>query len=905
MKSVFNISNYNCIEDSTGRGVCVFYKNHLNITKNEKVSALYKPSIFFNVNNFSKQINIGLVYRSPSNVEKENKKLNYQLNFATKKLKNLYIFGDFNHPYIDWEHNYCKKSEDHCDSLFLYEVNNLNLNQLIQKPTHFKPNCKDSLIDLILTKYPDSIMNIRHNPPIGKSHHQVLTACIRTDGSFVNNNVKNVKILKPNFEKADYHGINNYFREQDWNKLLFEKNVNESWDLIKEKLHHAQLTYVPNKVINTNKKRLNPVPIDDTLHFLLKNKRYLFKRYKKYKSTTNFLDYNLARNKVSCRIRLMKRTKENKIAKEIKQNPKAFYQYIASKTVKKEGVYELVNKEGKLTSDDEEKCILINDFFSSVFTQEDVTNVPIYKCEKDINTPLENCIISLHDMELALNNLNPNKSPGPDNFHPKFLKLSSKTLALPFTLLFNKTLSEGCIPEEWKTAEVRPIFKKGDKTQPGNYRPVSLTSVICKLFESFIKKSLNEHLVNNDLLSSEQFGFVSGRNTITQLLVTINDWMSDLDNNIPVDACYMDFRKAFDAVPHQRLLSKLKGYNISGPILNWISSFLSDRKQFVKLNNSVSNSLNVTSGVPQGSVLGPTLFIYFINDLPNVVKNSKVKIFADDTKVYNSINNYEDVNSLQSSIDEMFLWTQKWQLQFNKDKCKVIHLGKNNPKNKYFIGSINDKVELEETDLEKDLGVYVDPLLDFKKHIKTVVKKASFLSYKILKNFTYRNTNIMVPLFKSLIRPILEYGNSVWTNGLKKYRNIVENVQRKFTKHIKSLSSLPYEDRLFKIKLPSMEFRQLRGDMIQVFKIAHGFYDPVTTNTIFQFNKNSRLRGHSLKISKQRVNKTKFASFFSNRVVNNWNKLPNYIINSKTINEFKNSFDDYNKHLMYKINLDD
>ena len=163
----------------------------------------------------------------------------------------------------------------------------------------------------------------------------------------------------------------------------------------------------------------------------------------------------------------------------------------------------------------------------------------------------------------------------------------------------------------------------------------------------------------------------------------------------------------------------------------------------------------------------------------------------------------------------------------------------------------------------------------------------------------------MVPLFKSLIRPILEYGNSVWTNGLKKYRNIAENVQRKFTKHIKSLSSLPYEDRLFKIKLPSMEFRQLRGDMIQVFKIAHGFYDPVTTNTIFQFNKNSRLRGHSLKISKQRVNKTKFASFFSNRVVNNWNKLPNYIINSKTINEFKNSFDDYNKHLMYKINLDD
>ena len=140
----------------------------------------------------------------------------------------------------------------------------------------------------------------------------------------------------------------------------------------------------------------------------------------------------------------------------------------------------------------------------------------------------------------------------------------------------------------------------------------------------------------------------------------------------------------------------------------------------------MSNSLNVTSGVPQGSVLGPTLFIYFINDLPNVVKSSKVKIFADDTKVYNSIKNPDNVKCLQNSIDEMFLWTQKWLLKFNKDKCKVLHLGKNNPKNKYFIGSENERVELEETDLEKDLGIFIDPNLDFKKHIKSIVKKSIF-----------------------------------------------------------------------------------------------------------------------------------------------------------------------------------
>ena len=357
-------------------------------------------------------------------------------------------------------------------------------------------------------------------------------------------------------------------------------------------------------------------------------------------------------------------------------------------------------------------------------------------------------------MESALNNLNPNKSPGPDLIHPKLLKNSSKSLAKPLKILFDNTLLEGNIPSDWKIAEVRPIFKKGDKTQPGNYRPVSLTSVCCKLMETFIKNALYKHLIDNNILSKEQFGFVSGRNTVTQLLVTINDWMQNLDENIDVDAAYMDFRKAFDTVPHQRLLTKLKNYNINGPILSWITSFLNNRSQFVKINNSVSESLTVTSGVPQGSVLGPTLFIYFINDLPNVVQNSSIKIFADDTKVYNSVNNPENVNHLQNAIDNLYQWTQTWLLKFNKEKCKILHLGKNNEKNKYFIGQNNERITLDETDLEKDLGIFIDPNLNFKKHIKNTVKKASFSSYKILKNFSFKSASVLIPLFKTLIRPV-------------------------------------------------------------------------------------------------------------------------------------------------------
>ena len=281
--------------------------------------------------------------------------------------------------------------------------------------------------------------------------------------------------------------------------------------------------------------------------------------------------------------------------------------------------------------------------------------------------------------------------------------------------------------------------------------------------------------------------------------------------------------------------------------------------------------------------------------------NVSVKIFADDTKVFKRIKNEDDVTNLQHAIDEMYEWTNKWLLKFNKQKCKILHLGKNNPKHDYFIGDGTQRIILEETDLEKDLGVFLDPELDFKSHIKKTVQKASYTSFKILKNFTYRDSNILVPLFKSLVRPILEYGNTVWSNGLKKYMNKIENVQRRFTKLIKNFHNLPYEERLKLIKLPSLEYRQLRGDMIQVFKIARNFYDCSSTESIFDFNNNKKLRGHPYKINKQFTNTTK--KFFSNRVVNKWNSLPHEIVQLKTINEFKNRFDLLNKDIMYKIDI--
>ena len=498
--------------------------------------------------------------------------------------------------------------------------------------------------------------------------------------------------------------------------------------------------------------------------------------------------------------------------------------------------------------------------------------------------------------------MKPDKSPGPDKVHPKVIKELADELARPLKLLFNKTLSEGKIPESWKIANVRPIFKKGNKSSPGNYRPVSLTSILCKVFESFIRDALNNHLVKNNLLSQNQFGFSKGRSCTSQLLVTINEWMSYIDDKIPVDAAYLDFRKAFDSVPHKRLLTKLHGYGIRGNVLNWIADFLSGRTQYVSINEASSKPVPVVSGVPQGSVLGPCLFVYFINDLPEV-SQSFIKIFADDTKVYAPIYSQEDTDKLQGSINKLVEWSETWLISFNSDKCKMLHLGKNNPKHNYTIKEGDTTVTLSETICEKDLGVSIDPELKFRDHIHLTIKKARRISGMILRNMTYKNKSIMSPLFKALIRPILEYANTVWSPFNKEDVDNIESVQRQFTKRIDGLYNMSYSERLKHLKLPSLEYRRLRGDLIEVYKIMHKIYDINTTNTLFDLNTNPT-RTNEFKINKPRVETKMYQFFFTNRVINTWNKLPSSIVSAESLNVFKIGVDKHFEDLVYATRLD-
>ena len=409
-------------------------------------------------------------------------------------------------------------------------------------------------------------------------------------------------------------------------------------------------------------------------------------------------------------------------------------------------------------------------------------------------------------------------------------------------------------------------------------------------------------MIKNDLLSTKQFGFCQGRSCVTQLLNTINKWMKCLDNNTPVDAIYLDFAKAFDTVPHKRLITKLEGYGVKGSVLNWIKDFLSNRTQYVSVNGECSTSMPVSSGVPQGSVLGPVLFVYFINDMPTVTEED-MNLFADDAKAFKEILTKQDHNDLQTCINALVQWSIKWGMGFNGCKCKVMHQGKNNPRYPYTISDGIKTHNLEETVCEKDLGVYVDNALSFEDHVNLTVKKARRSAGMLLRSIEFKTPYILVPLFKSLVRSIIEYANPVWCPYKRKHIDLLEKIQRSFTKRVNGMYNLEYCQRLERLGLPSIEFRRFRGDLIETYKILHEIYDPVTTRELLSLNK-FHTRGHNFKLNKNSPNLNTYKFFFVNRIVNLWNQLPYHVVNSPSVNVFKNRIDSLLQNHMYTTNID-
>jgi hypothetical protein len=496
------------------------------------------------------------------------------------------------------------------------------------------------------------------------------------------------------------------------------------------------------------------------------------------------------------------------------------------------------------------------------------------------------CTAVINEVEINTTNvqakikcLKVGKAPGPDGIIPQLLIETADIVSVPLTMLFKASLATGIIPDDWKRANVSALFKKGAKDLPANYRPISLTSQVCKVLESIIKDHIYNHLCKYSIVRQSQHGFIKNRSCLSNLLNYMEYVQNNVDANIPVDVIYLDFQKAFDKVSHKLLGFKLNECGIRGPLLMWIENWLADREQRVVLNGFSSEWLSVDSGVPQGSVLGPILFVIYINDIDQNIDSNLLK-FADDTKVYRALVTDDDVSKLQNDLKKLCEWSELWSMNFNVEKCKVLHFGKNNPGIVYEM----NHTDLESVDEERDLGILVRKDLKVSSQVNKVVKTANRVLGMIKRSFVYKDKHVLLKLYKSLVRPHVEFCVQAWRPYLKKDIELLEKVQRRFTMMVPGMQSLNYEEKLRQLKLPKLETRRLRGDMIEVFKIFHG-YSGVTRN-VFQLSDNS-LRGHHLKLFKKRFNSTCGKYAFSNRVTDLWNSLPVSVIMCDTVKNFE------------------
>ena len=665
---------------------------------------------------------------------------------------NLHINWELNQPQVN---SFTKK----LDKQMLDICNDLNLVQKVNFPTRH-----ENTLDLFLTSDPSKVMDIKPIPPLA-DHDGIV---IDLDLS-IKKKTKSQHIIYK-WKKADSEGLTKYVAEQlSVVTIANENSIDENWNKFKNILIDARDKFVPKYMSTT---RHNLPWYHQHLRRLCNKKQRLYNKSRKTKSNDDIRAFKKCRSEYN---KLLKNAQREYyldfLEPRLDQNGKYLFNYI--KRMKKDSLgIEALNHNNKLITNASDKAEALSEQYKSVFAEENKEDLPHilpspYPDMKNIEITEKGVLKRLEDLDV-------NKSTGPDGLSPILLKMLAPVISQTLTEIFQQSLRQSTQPSDWLTQFVSPILKPGkDKLEPSSYRPISLTSVCCKILEHIIYSETMQHLENNNILSKLQHGYRRGCSTETQLLKVIQYLSKNLENCAQTDIISLDFSKAFDVVPHSRLLLKMNYYGVRN-ILPWIKSFLTNRKQTVIIDGVHSSYVHVKSGLPQGTVLAGLLFLIFINDLPSSVTSSFTGVFCDDTLLAKEILSQNDAIDLQNDLDKVHEWTKIWGMSFNVVKCVQMTVSNKikNLSTKYFL----ENKELYKNDVIKYLGIFIDKKLTFKQHIEEKSKRATTVLNMLRRNLHFAPKSVKTKAFQSCVLPIVEYGSTCWAPTSSKLNKKLEMV---------------------------------------------------------------------------------------------------------------------------------
>lgn len=769
------------------------------------------------------------------------------------------VLGDFNLPHLNWimdeenedillPLNSSQKDEEFLDVMAtscLYQLN-------------FYRNINEHILDLIYcneldssTVYPVSEIDLLH--PNTSVHHKAM--CFEY---FIPQLNQFEDIDFPAFENDFKNGkldeLDNRIGNFDWISIFEGKTMEESttsfysniYEMISQTIPKRRkiFTKTPiwfNKEIKTLKNKMNK------LHKKLRSSNCMSTR-NKYYETKNALDSKI---KDAYRMHLVK------VQLSFQKDPTKFWDYISEKSKTKDFPKSMTYK-GNRSDKKEVKCEYFKDFFQTEYCKESADFEENINMKRKINGVMSIPKFRMSDIQKELLLLDDSKSSGPDDISSFLLKRCAGSISIPLTILFNKSLESGCVPKIWKKSFIVPLHKSKAKDNVEHYRGIAKLPVIPKLFEKMICDCTVYHW--NSIICDAQHGFMKKRSTATNLLNFTSSTVRNFSQGCQTDCIYTDFSKAFDKVNHKLLIMKLDKKGFSPWFTNWVSSYLSERVQLVKFENITSTNITVTSGVPQGSHLGPLLFLVFIDDLFDVIEYSNMLMYADDCKIYKKIADHNDTLKLQQDLNSVCNWCYENDMKLNIGKCQIMSFyRKKNPViHDYYLNA----TQLGRVTQFKDLGVLFDRKLSFSLHLDYLISSSNMklgMIFRFGKEFN--SLLIYKTLYSSLVRQNLEYCSVVWNPQYLTHIRRLESIQKQFVlrvlRHLpwgNPLHLPPYHERCNLLRLVSLQKRREIISIIFVCKILKGDILAPYVLKLFCFKvPNYNLRNFKLLTTNERI----------------------------------------------------